>query len=94
MVVDKEGKKREVVFSVRDSEKLLQELENLRDALELDDRARTVKKLVPMMRCASVLSPLGGYELSPHSRSACRKGTNFSSRRHPRKELAHEAGEK
>ncbi len=46
-VVDKGGRKREVLLTVRDYEKLMQELEDLRDALELEDRARTVKQLVP-----------------------------------------------
>ena len=46
-LTDARGKKQAVLLQVDDYNRLMEEMEDLRDALELEKRARTATKFVP-----------------------------------------------
>ena len=54
-VVDKDGLRSEVVLSVQDYQALLERMENLEDALALDEAIRTGKGFVPLSRVGDKL---------------------------------------
>ena len=46
-LIDKKGKKQAVLLPVKEYDRLLEELEDLRDALELEERAESASSFIP-----------------------------------------------
>ena len=58
-LTDARGKKQAVLLPVAEYNRLMEEMEDLRDALVLDERARTATKFVPYDQVRRRLKRLG-----------------------------------